>query len=81
VIDDGSTDDTAQWLESVRAEATLPIRYQWQPNSGKHMAVKAGVRLARGDLCTLIDSDDWYRPCALARFVHHWDAIPDPALR
>ena len=38
-----------------------------------------GAREAHGRLIAILDSDDWYLPQALERFLHHWNAIPASA--
>lgn len=77
VVDDGSTDDTPQVVERLRRNASFPIRYLRQDaNAGKHVAFNRGVREAAGELFLTLDSDDRCVPEALARFKHHWDAIP-----
>ena len=77
VIDDGSEDGTAATVESWRRSIPgFDIRYEWQPNAGKHIAHNRGVALARGEFCSIIDSDDWYVPTALERLVNHWEALP-----
>jgi glycosyltransferase involved in cell wall biosynthesis len=77
IVDDGSTDGTdrlvAEWIEG----ATFPISYTWQPNRGKHTALNAGARLARGELFVGIDSDDELTPDALALIRREWEAIPE----
>jgi len=60
VVDDGSTDGTA---ESLRH---LPIRLLTVPHSGNPaIARNAGLDRARGDLIAFLDSDDTLRPNAL----------------
>lgn len=77
VVDDGSTDGTdaacAEWARS----SPFPIEHVWQPNRGKHVALNRGVERARGRMCAMMDSDDWYLPNALERMLHHWGAIED----
>ena len=52
VVDDGSTDDTAQVAQG------FPVRLiQLSPNRGKTAAVAEGLRAAQHDLVMLIDSD------------------------
>ncbi len=49
VIDDGSTDDTAAWLQSCQARTSaFAVRSLSQANGGKHVALNTGVRAARG---------------------------------
>ena len=79
VVDDGSTDGTAALVEGWRRAAPFPLRYLRQANAGKHVAHNRGVAAARGALFLTLDSDDACVPEALARFRHHWEAIPAAA--
>ncbi len=76
IVDDGSTDGTKDLVESWMRQAWFPIRYFYQSNGGKHVAFNRGVREARGELLTNLDSDDTCVPEALARFYYHWNRIP-----
>lgn len=59
VVDDGSTDDTAQILCSY-GDA---LRVVSQPNGGMSCARNAGIRLARGRYIAFLDADDrWLAP-------------------
>jgi len=79
VVDDGSNDGTEKLVAQWAKEADFPVSYTWQPNSGKHVAINRGVKLAQGELFIILDSDDWLAPTALERFLHHWESIPDKA--
>ena len=76
VVDDGSSDGTGELVAGWKAEAPFPIRYRYQANGGKHVALNRGVERARGRFVAVIDSDDWYLPSALGRLVAIWDSIP-----
>jgi glycosyltransferase involved in cell wall biosynthesis len=76
VVDDGSTDDTAERVAAMRRNAGFDVRYRWQPNHGKHVAFNHGVREARGQFFLPLDSDDACVPQALERFMFHWQQIP-----
>lgn len=76
IVDDGSSDGTGLFLESLASQADFPIRYIWQPNAGKHMAFNRGVREARGTLFLTIDSDDELTPDAVEVLHDAWEAIP-----
>jgi glycosyltransferase involved in cell wall biosynthesis len=76
VIDDGSEDGTEALVRSWIADGPIEIRYHRQPNRGKHVAVNAGLELARGEYTSIVDSDDWFPPDALERLMHHWSRIP-----
>jgi glycosyltransferase involved in cell wall biosynthesis len=58
VVDDGSTDDTAERLQPYRDR----IRYLYQPNRGLSGARNAGIRAARGEYLAFLDSDDTWKP-------------------
>lgn len=62
VIDDGSTDETRQVLEPYASR----IRYAYQDNAGLSAARNHGLRLARGEYVSFLDSDDWLLPGTLA---------------
>lgn len=55
VIDDGSTDGTGEYLESLEMEISL--KYFGQVNSGRAAARNKGVREAIGDIIIFIDDD------------------------
>jgi glycosyltransferase involved in cell wall biosynthesis len=75
VVDDGSTDETRQLVGAWAREAPFPIRYFHQPNSGKHVADNFALREARGRFYATLDSDDWYLPNSLDRFLGVWNSI------
>jgi glycosyltransferase involved in cell wall biosynthesis len=77
IVDDGSSDCTADLVRTWQVEADFPIGYIWQPNGGKCRAINRGVRAARGRFLLNLDSDDSCFPFALERFLQHWDSIPE----
>lgn len=76
IVDDGSTDGTETLVKQWQKDAEFPIRYYWQENSGKHVAINRAVNLAASELFVILDSDDWLVPNALERILYHWHAIP-----
>lgn len=58
VIDDGSTDSSRSLIRKFKDEGKIDIRFSEQPNGGKHRAINQGVRMARGRLFFIVDSDD-----------------------
>ena len=77
LVDDGSTDNTKELIETWVKMAKFPVRYFWQENSGKHIAYNLGIREARGQMFAVLDSDDTLVPNALERLFKLWNEIPE----
>ncbi|WP_127561270.1 glycosyltransferase family 2 protein [Nioella ostreopsis] len=62
VIDDASSDGTAQVaLDAARADPRIQLKRLSQ-NGGAYAARNAGLAMARGEYVTLHDADDWCHP-------------------
>jgi glycosyltransferase involved in cell wall biosynthesis len=59
VVDDGSTDSTAEIIKSYN---DTRIRYIYQTNQGQGAARNNGIENSRGQYVTLLDADDCYLP-------------------
>ena len=66
VVDDGSTDDTAEIAESIGARNVRVIR---KPNGGKASALNVGISLASHDLIVMMDGDTVFEPDAVQYLV------------
>jgi peptidoglycan/xylan/chitin deacetylase (PgdA/CDA1 family)/GT2 family glycosyltransferase len=66
VVDDGSTDGTADLVERLGLPGVRVVR---QPNAGKPAALNNGVRYARADLLVLVDGDTVFQRDTLRRLV------------
>jgi cellulose synthase/poly-beta-1,6-N-acetylglucosamine synthase-like glycosyltransferase/peptidoglycan/xylan/chitin deacetylase (PgdA/CDA1 family) len=66
VVDDGSTDDTAAIVRSLR----IPfVRVITQVNSGKPGALNRGIAEARSEILVLVDGDTIFEPATIERLI------------
>jgi glycosyltransferase involved in cell wall biosynthesis len=77
IVDDGSADGTDELVAGWAKVASFPIKYLYQTNSGKHIAINRGVAAARGELFLIIDSDDGFLPQSLQIMLDAWLSIPE----
>jgi len=74
VIDDGSTDNTANITKSYADDR---IKYRFQENQGQASALNHGLNLSQGDFVTTLDADDWYPPNSLGDRANFLAQNPD----
>jgi glycosyltransferase involved in cell wall biosynthesis len=58
VVDDGSTDNTAE----VVCSYSKPVKYIHQERQGVSVARNAAIRAAKGEFVAFIDADDYWHP-------------------
>ena len=76
VVDDGSTDGTAELLTQwVLEENEFNIIYMKVKNGGKHRAINKGTDLANGELFLMVDSDDYLVDNAIQKIVSWRETI------
>lgn len=66
IIDDGSTDGTAETVKGFTGEGKFPVRYIYKENGGKHTAYNLALEEVRGDWFLCVDSDDLLAETAVA---------------
>ncbi|MDQ3929166.1 MAG: glycosyltransferase family 2 protein, partial [Chloroflexota bacterium] len=77
VVDDGSTDDTAQVVAKYAHEV---VRYVYKENGGAGSARNRGIVESKGDLLAFLDGDDQWLPDKLALQVEHLRRYPTAGL-
>ncbi len=76
VVDDGSTDDTAQRA----AKYGSAIQYFCKPNGGQASAFNFGVAKCRGEIVALLDGDDLWLPGKLRRIADAFGEHPETGM-
>lgn len=66
VVDDGSTDGTADIVKSLKLRNVRVVR---QPNSGKATALNTGIAAAKHDVLVLVDGDTVFQRDTVAQLV------------
>ncbi|SFD07651.1 glycosyltransferase family 2 protein [Algibacter pectinivorans] len=77
IIDDGSSDNTKDVVESWIKEAKISIQYHYQENQGMHGGHNAAYRLIETPLNVCIDSDDYMADEAIENILENWKKIKD----
>lgn len=72
IIDDGSTDNTKELVESWISMQEVAIRYYYQPNQGMHGAHNTAYELIDTELNVCIDSDDYMSDDAVEKIISFW---------
>lgn len=68
-VDNNSTDNTADVIQSFTGRSPVPVRYLFEPEQGVSYGRNAGIRVARGRVLAFTDDDivvapDWVRAIA-----------------
>ena len=77
IVDDGSKDNTKEVVAQFQAEQKIRIRYVYQANAGKHIAINTGVKHAEGLLFFIVDSDDMLPQHSLETVAKHYEMYKD----
>ena len=81
IMDDGSSDNTKEIVQSFINENTMNIKYYYQENQGKMVAINNLVEKATGDLIMDCDSDDCFAKNAFGIIKENVDKlVQDPEL-
>jgi len=74
IIDDGSTDNTKELVQSWIDEALITIQYVYQNNQGMHGGYNTAYSLIETELNVCIDSDDFLTDHAVETIITFWEA-------
>jgi glycosyltransferase involved in cell wall biosynthesis len=77
VVDNGSTDDTAEITRQVGRSSNQSVRYVYEASLGLHNARHAGVRAARGDILVFTDDDATFHRKWLRAYADAFRKNPD----
>ncbi len=76
IVDDGSDDNTEEvcnnWIENCKE---FKITYIKQKNRGKHIAINTGMKIAKGELFFIVDSDDYLSKDAIEQLEYFYKQI------
>ena len=73
IMDDGSKDKTRDKVEKWKKESPFEIKYYYQENQGKMIAINKLVGCATGDLILDCDSDDYLTDKAVAIIKENYE--------
>lgn len=71
-IDDGSSDDTLDWINAAHRKDARIRGVSFSRNFGKEIAIAAGLDASRGDAVVIMDADLQHPPEMIQRFIELW---------
>lgn len=72
IIDDGSTDNTKEIVDTWIKESIIEIEYIYKNNEGKHTALNLGFEKVNTELTFIVDSDDVLTSDAIDTITYDW---------
>lgn len=76
VIDDGSTDSTADYMQNLPV-VEFPVQFHRKENGGKHTAMNYSHPFIHGEIVIIVDSDDYLVPEAVETILTDWQRYAD----
>lgn len=74
IVDGGSTDGTVDIIKNYQDKITLWVS---EPDKGIYDAMNKGTKMAKGQLISLLNSDDWYEKDALSIVANNFYSNPN----
>lgn len=79
IVDGGSTDGTVAIIQQY-AEQYPHIRWISEKDRGQSDAMNKGIALAKGDVLSFLNVDDYYEKGVLNTVVEHFRTLPKPSI-
>ncbi len=80
LVDDGSTDNTAEVVAPFLERLGPKLNYIQQPNRGVPAARNAAIRNSSAEFLALLDADDVWLPCRLSESLKCFEGRPQVGL-
>ena len=77
IVDDGSSDDTEEYIKELKKKNKININYVYKENGGKQSAYNMGLKKAKGDIFLCIDSDDILKTNILKKINKDFEKYED----
>lgn len=75
IVDDGSTDNTEKYINSIKKDALFSISYKKIKHGGKHRAINEGAKYAKGEYFFIVDSDDYLASTAVEDIIKFFNSL------
>lgn len=79
IVDGGSTDQTVEIIKQY-AKQYSHIRWISEQDNGQSDAMNKGIAMARGNILSFLNIDDFYEPNVLNRVLEIFKTLPEPSL-
>ena len=80
IIDDGSTDDTKELVDTWVLDGAIEIQYHFKKNGGMHTGHNTAYELIETELNVCIDSDDFMSDNAVEVILNFWKLNNDTTI-
>lgn len=71
IVDGGSKDGTLEIINEYCPKFNGRMKFVSEKDKGIYDAMNKGLRMSRGRLIGIINSDDWYEPDAVEKILNH----------
>lgn len=75
LVDDGSVDDTKEYIEKLQKRSEINIKYIYKENGGKQSAYNIGLKNAKGQIFFCLDSDELLNSKAIETIINDFNHI------